>query len=108
VFTLGDYQPLEVSGPHRDHVVAFARRHGRDAAIVVIARHFAAFSDGGRVWPRGEAFEAAVSFPEYAIEGIDAAQLSLSALFRDMPAAVLKAEFVATEKPARKRVSAQA
>src|SRR5262249_15006579 len=31
VFTLGDYQALEVLGPHRDHVVAFARRRGRDA-----------------------------------------------------------------------------
>ena len=36
VFTHGDYQPLEVSGPHRDHVIAFARRHGRDAAITVV------------------------------------------------------------------------
>ena len=33
VFTYGDYQPLEVRGPHRDHVIAFARRHGGDAAI---------------------------------------------------------------------------
>src|SRR5882757_6229487 len=31
VFTSGDYQRLEVSGPHRDHLIAFARRHGRDA-----------------------------------------------------------------------------
>ena len=41
VFTDGDYQPLEVSGPHRDHVIAFARRRGRDAAIVAVARSFA-------------------------------------------------------------------
>src|SRR5581483_1777827 len=34
VFTLGSYQPLEVSGPHCDHIVAFARRHGKNAAIV--------------------------------------------------------------------------
>ena len=39
VFTDGDYQPLEVSGPHRDHVIAFARRRGRDAAIVAVARN---------------------------------------------------------------------
>ena len=32
VFANGEYQPLEVSGPHRDHVIAFARRRGRDAA----------------------------------------------------------------------------
>ena len=48
VFAHGDYQPLEVSGPHRDHVIAFARRRGRDAAIVAVARSFAAFSHGGR------------------------------------------------------------
>ena len=35
-------QPLEVSGPHRDHVIAFARRRGRDAAIVAVAKSFAA------------------------------------------------------------------
>src|SRR5665213_2311996 len=34
VFAHGDYVPLQVSGPHRDHVIAFARRRGRDAAVV--------------------------------------------------------------------------
>ena len=53
VFAHGDYQPLEVSGPHRDHVIAFARRRGRDAVIVAVAKSFAAFSQGGRTWPRG-------------------------------------------------------
>ena len=57
VFADGDYQPLEVSGPHRDHVIAFARRRGRDAAIVVVARWFAPFTDGGRHWPAPESFE---------------------------------------------------
>src|SRR5260221_1281145 len=38
VFRDGDYQPLEVSGPHRDHVIAFARRRGRAAAIVAVAK----------------------------------------------------------------------
>jgi (1->4)-alpha-D-glucan 1-alpha-D-glucosylmutase len=108
VFTLGDYQPLEVTGPHRDHVVAFARRHGRNAAIVAIARHFAAFSDGGRLWPRGEAFEASVSLPGYAIEGSNRIELPLSTLFRDLPAAVVKARLADAEKPARKHVSARA
>ena len=42
VFAHGDYQPLEVSGPHRDHVIAFARRRGRDAVIVAVAKSFAA------------------------------------------------------------------
>src|SRR3984893_4420952 len=38
VFASGDYEPLEVSGPHADHVMAFARRRGRHAAIVAVAR----------------------------------------------------------------------
>ena len=60
VFAHGDYQPLQVSGPHRDHVIAFARRRGRDAAIVAVAKSFAPLSQGGRAWPRAEAFEGAL------------------------------------------------
>ena len=108
VFTFGDYQPLEVSGPHRDHVFAFARQHGRNAAIVAIARNFAAFSDGGRTWPSGETLDATLSLPGYAIEEIDTAELPLSTLFHGLPAVVLKAKFVAAEKPSRKRVATQA
>ena len=54
VFADGDYQPLVVSGPHRDHVIAFARRRGRDAAIVAVTKSLAAFSQGGGVAPAGE------------------------------------------------------
>ena len=61
VFAHGDYQPLEVSGPHRDHVIAFARRRGRDAAIVAVAKSFAAFSQGGRTGRAAEAFDGALS-----------------------------------------------
>jgi (1->4)-alpha-D-glucan 1-alpha-D-glucosylmutase len=108
VFTQGDYMPLEVSGPHRDHIVAYARRRGSDAAIIVVARHFAAFSDGGRIWPRGDVFEATVGLPGYAISGmeIDAAGLPLSAVFRHLPAAALKAKVLAASRPTRKRVAA--
>ena len=38
MFTEGGYEPLEVSGPHRDHIIAFARRRGREAVIMVAAR----------------------------------------------------------------------
>jgi (1->4)-alpha-D-glucan 1-alpha-D-glucosylmutase len=108
VFTYGDYQPLEVSGPHRDHVVAFARRHANDAAVVTVARHFAAFTEAGRVWPRGEAFEGALNLAGYAVEGVETGQagLPLATLFRDLPAAVLKAKLIAAERPARKRIPA--
>jgi (1->4)-alpha-D-glucan 1-alpha-D-glucosylmutase len=108
VFADGDYEPLEVSGPHRDHVIAFARRRGRDAAIIAVAKSFATFSQGGRVWPRAEVFDGALNVSGYSVEGIedgkaDAAEVRLSDLFRQLPAAVLKARFEGALKPARKR-----
>jgi (1->4)-alpha-D-glucan 1-alpha-D-glucosylmutase len=106
VFAHGDYVPLEVSGPHRDHIIAFARRRGRDAAIVAVTKSFAAFSQGGRAWPRAEAFEGAVNLKGYSVEGIGkagATELPLSALFQHLPATVLKAKFQGALKPVRKR-----
>jgi (1->4)-alpha-D-glucan 1-alpha-D-glucosylmutase len=107
VFTAGDYQPLEVSGPHRDHVIAFARRRGRDAAVVAVAKSFAPFTQSGRAWPRGDDFDATLHAGGHAVEGFaeaDATALRLSDLFRHLPVAVLKARFVGTLRPARKRV----
>jgi (1->4)-alpha-D-glucan 1-alpha-D-glucosylmutase len=107
VFAQGDYEPLRVTGPHRDHVIAFARRHGRDAAIVVVAKSLAPLSQAGRVWPRSEAFDGAVDLSGYSVEGITgesgATEVRLSALFQHLPAAVLKAKFHDASKPARKR-----
>jgi (1->4)-alpha-D-glucan 1-alpha-D-glucosylmutase len=107
VFTNGDYEPLPVSGPHRDHIIAFARRRGEDAAIVTVAKSFAAFSQGGRVWPGAERYDASLHVGGYAVEGFadaDASQLRISDVFRYLPATVLKARVVGAAKPARKRV----
>jgi (1->4)-alpha-D-glucan 1-alpha-D-glucosylmutase len=106
VFTHGDYRPLQISGPHRDHVIAFARRRGRDVAIVAIAKSFALMSQGGRVWPRAEAFDGALSLSGYSVAGIRGAELRLSTLFQHLPAAVLRARFEGALKPARKRIHA--
>jgi (1->4)-alpha-D-glucan 1-alpha-D-glucosylmutase len=40
LFLSGAYLPLEISGKRRAHVVAFARRRGRDLVIAVAARFF--------------------------------------------------------------------
>jgi (1->4)-alpha-D-glucan 1-alpha-D-glucosylmutase len=106
VFTQGSYEPLQVSGPHRDHVIAFARRHGRQAVISAVARSFAPLSEGGRVWPRAQAFEGTLDISGYSVDGgsqSGAAELPLSTLFQHLPAAVLKARYVGAAKPARKR-----
>jgi (1->4)-alpha-D-glucan 1-alpha-D-glucosylmutase len=102
VFAHGDYEPLQVSGPHRDHVIAFARRRGRDAAVVAVTKALAPMSQGGRSWPRAEAFEGALNLKGYSVEGIDGEELPLSALFARLPVAVMKARFEGALKP-RKR-----
>jgi (1->4)-alpha-D-glucan 1-alpha-D-glucosylmutase len=108
VFAHGDYQPLEISGPHRDHVIAFARRRGRDAAITAVAKSFALMSQGGRVWPRAESYDGALNLKGYSMEGISgkagATEVRLSALFQHLPAVVLKARFEGAVKPVRKRI----
>jgi (1->4)-alpha-D-glucan 1-alpha-D-glucosylmutase len=102
VFGDGDYQPLEVSGPHRDHVIAFARRRGRDAAIVAVAKSCAAFTDGGRAWPRAESFDGAIDIKGYKTEAGER-EFKLSTLFEHLPVAVLKATYAGALKPMRKR-----
>ena len=95
-----------MSGPNRDHFIAFARRRGREAAIIVVARWFAPFTDGGRHWPDQENYDAALEVNGYAVEGFadaDATQLRLSDLLAHLPVAVLKARFNGAAKSARKR-----
>jgi (1->4)-alpha-D-glucan 1-alpha-D-glucosylmutase len=107
VFTSGAYEPLDVSGPHRDHIIAFARRHGRDAAIIVVGRAMAPFCEDGRTWPRADAFDAAVQLAGYAVETYDGAtELAASSLFTHLPAAVVKARAEALAPQLRSRVTA--
>jgi (1->4)-alpha-D-glucan 1-alpha-D-glucosylmutase len=108
VFTHGDYQPLEVTGPHKDHVIAFARRHGRDAVIAVATRWFAPLTDGGRHWPRADTFDATVILRDHIAEGTgsSARDLPLSVLFKQVPAVVIKARYVGAAQRVRKRKAA--
>jgi (1->4)-alpha-D-glucan 1-alpha-D-glucosylmutase len=108
VFTDGDYQPLEVSGPHRDHIIAFARRRGRNAAIVAAGRWFAPSTQGGRNWPKADAFDASIDVRGFAIDGdADAGtEIRVASLFRPLPAAVLKASVVGATRPARRKAIA--
>jgi (1->4)-alpha-D-glucan 1-alpha-D-glucosylmutase len=107
VFAHGDYQRLEVSGPHRDHIIAFARRRGRDAAIVAVAKSMAPFSQGGRIWPRREAFDAALDLDGYSVESSHlkarTSKVDIAALFQHVPAVVMKARFKGASKAAQAR-----
>jgi (1->4)-alpha-D-glucan 1-alpha-D-glucosylmutase len=106
VFASSDYEPLEVSGPHAEHVMAFARRRGRHAAITAVARLYAPLSQQGRIWPRGEAFEGELHIDGYSLEGVSDANMSrvpLAKLFSELPVAALKATYVGAAKPIAKR-----
>jgi (1->4)-alpha-D-glucan 1-alpha-D-glucosylmutase len=106
VFASGDYEPLEVSGRDRDHVIAFARRRGRHAVITAVARWYAPLSQQGRIWPRGEAFEGELHIDGYSLEGASsssASRVPLAVLFKDLPVAALKADYIGAAKPTAKR-----
>lgn len=60
LFTRGDYLPLEVRGPHRDHIIAFARRYRQHAAVIAVGRWLAPFTDRGRTWPAAQSIEAEI------------------------------------------------
>jgi (1->4)-alpha-D-glucan 1-alpha-D-glucosylmutase len=97
VFARGDYRPLAVAGPHRDHVIAFARVHDEDAAILIAGRHFAALTDGGRHWPRPQAWQGHVVLEELAPidrrtgQGEAPDRLPLASVFDAIPVAALRA-----------------
>lgn len=108
IFTKGDYAPLPVHGPHCHHFIAYARRHGRNAAVVVVPRCFAAFTDQGRTWPVAASFDATLDVSGYAVEGFadtDAPELRLSDLLTNLPVAVVKAGYHGKAKlpPKRRR-----
>jgi (1->4)-alpha-D-glucan 1-alpha-D-glucosylmutase len=102
VFARGAYRPLEVVGPHRDEIVAFARTSGRDAILVVAGRHFNRTTRGGRQWPHNETWDASVVVDGFAdIAGAIATDrqftgytLAVRELLRTLPVAVLRASYL--------------
>jgi (1->4)-alpha-D-glucan 1-alpha-D-glucosylmutase len=100
LFTFGDYRPVAVHGEDADHVIAFARSHGRDAVIVAVGRWFAGLTREGRAWP-DDAFDAKLATDGYSVEGHAAeGGIAVRNLFGDFPAAVLRA--TVTAAPARR------
>ncbi|MGJ4928795.1 malto-oligosyltrehalose synthase [Bradyrhizobium sp. HKCCYLS2038] len=108
VFTDGSYEPLEVTGRDAQHVIAFARRRGREAVIVVAARTLAPFTDSGRVWPHADTFDAAVQVPSYAAPEIRDGALPVSSLFTHLPGALITARVEGVSDSDAKKAAALA
>ncbi|MEH2511993.1 (1-_4)-alpha-D-glucan 1-alpha-D-glucosylmutase [Nitrobacteraceae bacterium AZCC 1564] len=97
VFTYGDYEPITVSGPDKEHVIAFARQSKSDAVIVAVGRCLAKFTDDGRTWPR-EPIDATLDLSNYAGDfetaNVSKAAIPCNPLFSNFPAAIFKATLV--------------
>ena len=99
VFTYGDYRPLPVTGAHSEHVLAFARILRRDAAVIIVGRHFAPLSDEGSRWPSANDWDGAVLFDGLSIlrnrlqpdRPLAAGSAPLAELFGSVPVACLDA-----------------
>jgi (1->4)-alpha-D-glucan 1-alpha-D-glucosylmutase len=105
VFAQGGYRPLAVEGQHRDHVIAFARVRGEEAAILVAGRHFAPFTSGGRHWPRPQDWQGHVVLDglaradRVARPGEAPDRIALAAAFNSLPVAVFRARVDAAVAP---------
>jgi (1->4)-alpha-D-glucan 1-alpha-D-glucosylmutase len=115
VFQQGSYFPIEVRGTHRDHVVAFARRHDRDAVIIAVGRHMAPFTGNGAHWPRSSEWDAVLVTSGFQVTSdqlaperkFSAAELPVAALFMDLPVAVLRArQSSAAGRAGKRRIGA--
>ncbi|HEY7302071.1 MAG TPA: malto-oligosyltrehalose synthase [Xanthobacteraceae bacterium] len=99
LFTHSGYHAVEVIGPQREEVVAFARSSGRDAIIVAVGRLFARATEGGRRWPSGAAWNAALDLEGFApVRSVlgagaifDGRQVAVRDLFDPIPIAVIEA-----------------
>jgi (1->4)-alpha-D-glucan 1-alpha-D-glucosylmutase len=100
LFAGGDYRPLEVRGPDRDEIVAFARTHGDDALVLVIGRRFGRATDAGCAWPQGKTWEASISLVGFrsmrgllpTSDAIAGPEAPVADLFGAIPVAVLHAK----------------
>jgi (1->4)-alpha-D-glucan 1-alpha-D-glucosylmutase len=99
VFTKGTYQPIDVAGPHAQHVIAFSRTHRRQTVIAAVLRNLGTFSQGGRVWPAAS-LQATLDLGPHApkrfrdvVTGRDLRpeDLTTARLFETLPVAVLRA-----------------
>ena len=102
VFANGAYRPIEVLGPDRSEVLAFARVSGRTAVIVATGRRFARATHRGTRWPPGEAWNASLTVGRFSKiasvlgdrKAMTGPKLAVSDLFDALPVAVLQAQYM--------------
>jgi len=96
LFANGTYEPIEVTGPDSNRIVAFLRSAGSDRVVVVAARHFARLTDNGSHWPKPD-WQAELNLDLRQRQGLRSAlgdegcrSLEVSNLLGILPVAVLR------------------
>ncbi|MBI5111505.1 MAG: malto-oligosyltrehalose synthase [Rhodovulum sp.] len=111
VFATGGYEPLAVDGPHAGHLLAFARTGRRRSVLVVVGRHFAPLTDGGRRWLDPAALDASVDLGDLRVTAdvlrpaapLPSGRVPAATLLGPLPVAVLTA--APASRPAARRGS---
>jgi (1->4)-alpha-D-glucan 1-alpha-D-glucosylmutase len=102
LFRAGSYEPLAIEGAAADHVIAFRRRSGDQAIVVIVSRQLAGLVRGdlGIFWPDGTCFgNTAIHLDGAWIDQLTGARLvgeaqtiTAAAALARLPVAVLGAE----------------
>ncbi|MBX6327814.1 MAG: malto-oligosyltrehalose synthase [Pseudolabrys sp.] len=92
LFQQGTYEPIQVTGAHAEHVIAFAREWKNRRLIVAIGRHFGPLTQSGRRWPAR--WEAWLALPPGRYECLIGHRgpmndTGVDALFRERPVSVM-------------------
>ena len=95
LFRHGTYAPVQTTGSHAAHVIAFARSWNKDWFVVTAGRHFGRLTDGGRHWPSG--WDATLRLPAGKYQEIlfqtpanHKNEIAVASLFHAVPISVLR------------------
>jgi (1->4)-alpha-D-glucan 1-alpha-D-glucosylmutase len=106
VFLEGGYCPVEVTGPHRDEIIAYARSNRESVVVVAAGRYFARATDRGAMWPKPGAWDASLNIggiagiagladlrdalSDSAVRAGPEGTIAIRSLFNVMPIAILQ------------------
>jgi (1->4)-alpha-D-glucan 1-alpha-D-glucosylmutase len=90
LFRSGAYEAVEVTSPHRDHVIAFKRSWQRSRFLVIVGRHYATLTSRGERWPTGDYLKGLeLDHKDFASASRESENL-LSGVLHGVPIAILK------------------
>jgi (1->4)-alpha-D-glucan 1-alpha-D-glucosylmutase len=106
VFINGSYRPLDIVGPNRHEIVAFARLGEQNAVIIVSGRLFGRATQHGKRWPPSQAWNASVLADGFSAmhsvlgvgKTIMGPSLAAADLFDVLPIAVLQAQYAPAKR----------